>query len=208
MSGHGNGRARLGTKLADNCLSLSALDVNPRHRVVKRCKLDEDLMSTPPKQPNILQTATEETLGEIRTLIGSARHGALATLNAESGHPQCTRVGLATLDNGTPIIFVSALAEHTPALIKDKRCSLLVGEPGKGDPLAHPRATLLCAARPIDNPSPQHEAALQRYLGHHPKAKLYAELPDFRFFALEIGSVRYNGGFGRAFVVKGEELRV
>lgn len=163
-------------------------------------------MSTSPKKPDVRQTPTAQTIAEIRALIGSARHGALATLRAEDGHPQCTRVGLASLKDGVPIVFVSALAAHTPALLHDKRCSLLLGEPGKGDPLAHPRATLFCLAREIDRTSLDHQQALQRYLEHHPKAKLYAELPDFRFFALGIKSVSYNGGFGRAYMLEGTAL--
>ena len=38
---------------------------------------------------------------------------------------------------------MSELAGHRQALERNGACSLLVGEPGKGDPLAHPRVTLI-----------------------------------------------------------------
>jgi hypothetical protein len=38
-----------------------------------------------------------------------------------------------------------------------------------------------------------------RYLRRHPKAKLYADFPDFAFFRLMPRHVHLNGGFARAF---------
>ena len=64
----------------------------------------------------------------------------------ETGAPLASRVGVATDIDGAPLILVSMLSAHTPAILADPRCSLLVGEPGKGDPLAHPRLTLICRA--------------------------------------------------------------
>lgn len=160
----------------------------------------------PDAKKNPLQEVTHETRTEVRTLIANARHAALAVLTPESGHPACSRVGLATLEDGTPIIFISALAAHTGALVGDPRCSLLIGDPGKGDPLAHPRISIACTGAELAPDSDDAITARQRYLSAHPKAKLYIDLPDFRFFRLDPIDASFNGGFGRAYALSASDL--
>lgn len=153
-----------------------------------------------------LNELTDDARAAARALVAAARYGALATLEPETGDPLVTRVGLVASGNGTPLILTSALAAHTPALLADPRCALLIGEPGKGDPLAHARITLKCRAEALPRDSRAHAAARRLYLGAHPKAKLYVDLPDFRFFALEMQSGRYNAGFGKAYRLEGADL--
>jgi putative heme iron utilization protein len=140
-----------------------------------------------------------------RTLLRTARHAVIATLDPASGDPIATRVGFATDHDGTPIILVSALAAHTPALLADPRCSLLVGEPGKGDPLASPRMTISARAREIPRNTSDHARVEWRYRSHLPKSKLYVSLGDFLFFRLEPKNARLNGGFGRAYQLDASE---
>ncbi len=140
-------------------------------------------------------------------LIRSARFGALAVLEAKSGHPLASRVSVATDLDGTPIILTSTLSGHTAAILKNPACSLLVGEPGKGDPLAHPRISLFCNAVPVERGSPVHERLRARYLARHPKAELYVDFGDFSFFRLEFLRASLNGGFGRAFELRHEDLQ-
>lgn len=135
----------------------------------------------------------------VRRLMRSARHAVIATLEPGTGNPIATRIGISTDHDGTPVTLVSALAAHTPALRADPRCSILVGELGKGDPLAHPRMTISARAREIARDSAEHARIEWRYLSHLPKAKLYSGLSDFRFFRLEPGITKLNGGFGRAY---------
>jgi putative heme iron utilization protein len=101
---------------------------------------------------------------------------------------------------------VSQLSAHTRALQADPRCSLLLGEPGKGDALAHPRISLSCRASGVEKGAPAHARVERRYLNKNPKAKLYAGLGDFRFFRLEVESASLNGGFGKAFLLTRDEL--
>lgn len=156
-------------------------------------------------EKNVLREIDEGAIHLARTLLRTARHAAIATLEPVSGDPIATRVGLATDHDGTPIILASALAAHTPALLADPRCSLLVGEAGKGDALAHPRMTIFAKAREIARGTPEHARIEWRYLSHLPKAKLYASLADFRFFRLEPEHARLNGGFGRAYELAASE---
>lgn len=158
------------------------------------------------KRKSVVLETTDEAVTLARTLIRAARYGAIATLDPASGRPVVTRVGLGTDADGAPTILVSALAAHTPALRADPRCSLLVGEPGKGDPLAHPRLTLHCDAREIDHGSDEEIRIAGRYLAANPKAALYAGLGDFRYFRLEPLSASLNAGFGRAYALSAADV--
>lgn len=135
-----------------------------------------------------------------RGLLRAARHGALATLDPADGAPLATRVGLATDLDGAPVFLISTLSAHTQALLADLRCSVLVGEPGKGDPLAHPRLTVTGRALRADDEALRARLK-RRYLARHPKAQLYADFPDFAFWRLEVTRASLNGGFGRAYAM-------
>jgi len=161
-----------------------------------------------PEPKNVLQAVDDEAIRLARTLLRTARFGALATLDPETGHPIASRVATATDGDGSPIILISALAAHFAALEADARCSLLLGEPGKGDPLAHARISLACLARRIDAAQAEHERISCRYLNRHPKARLYAGFADFAFFRLDVQSASLNGGFGRAYQMERRHLLV
>lgn len=150
------------------------------------------------KKDVLLETDAEAVrLG--RTLLRAGRFGALATLDPEDGAPFATRVATATDMDGAPLILVSGLSAHTRDLQAEPRCSLLVGEPGKGDPLAHPRLSLKAVARRLERGSAEQERAERRYLARHPKAKLYIGFPDFALYRLEPDIALLNGGFARAY---------
>src|SRR5215471_21779625 len=76
-------------------------------------------------------------------LLRAIRAGTLATLDRNTGHPFASLVNVATDVDGSPVILVSRLATHTANLEVDGRASILLAETGKGDPLAHPRLTVL-----------------------------------------------------------------
>ena len=156
-------------------------------------------------ETGVLREVTAEVIAQVRAMIAAARFGALATLAPEDGWPVATRVGLAT-SGGEPLVLVSALAAHTAALRADPRCSLLIGDVGKGDALAHPRVTLKCRAEEIARDAAEHAAARSAYLAANPKAALYADLGDFAFMRLSIESASFNGGFGKAYALTRSEL--
>src|SRR5688572_13428223 len=138
-------------------------------------------MADEPKK-DVLRPTDAEAIRLARTLLRAARYGALAVLEPATGVPLASRVALATDHDGAPLILVSALSAHTGALIADPRCSLLVGEPGRGDPLAHPRMTLVCRAEKLERGTPEQARAERRFLSRHPKAALYAGFGDFSYF--------------------------
>jgi len=143
-----------------------------------------------------------------KRLIRTARAGALATLGAEDGLPFASLVAVAADLDGSPVILTSRLSVHTRLLMADPRCSLLLSDIGKGDPLAHPRLTLLARAEPLEPGSDETQAVRRRYLLQHPKAALYVDFPDFGFWRLNPVSGSLNGGFGRAYRLTREDLLI
>lgn len=143
--------------------------------------------------------------GLAKTLLRSARSAALATLTPE-GHPFASLTSLATDVDGTPLILISALSGHTGNLEADPRASLLLAPGGKGDPLAHPRITLLARAQKIERDSEDGRRIRRRFLARQPKASLYADFPDFSFFALKLERASLNGGFGKAYELEAADL--
>jgi putative heme iron utilization protein len=155
---------------------------------------------------NVLRPVDDEARRLAKTLIRTARAGALATIDPRDGYPIASRVGVATDIDGAPTILISGLSAHTGALTADGRCSLLVGIVGRGDPLAHPRMSIACDARVLERGSDDQRRIEGRYLRHSEKAQLYAALPDFRFFRLEPRGASLNGGFGRAFALERDDF--
>ncbi|MEO3385071.1 DUF2470 domain-containing protein [Mesorhizobium sp. CAU 1741] len=158
------------------------------------------------KKKDVLRATDDDAVRLARTLLRSSRHGAIAVLDPVSGAPLASRVAVASDHDGTPLVLVSALAAHTGSIIADPRCSLLLGEPGKGDPLAHARMTIACMAERISKDDPRHARIQWRFLSHNPKAKLYANLGDFSYFRLEPVSASLNGGFGKAYALTAQDL--
>jgi putative heme iron utilization protein len=131
-------------------------------------------------------------------LLRATRAGTLATLDRNTGYPFASLVNVATDIDGAPLILVSRLSTHTANLEVDGRASLLLASTGKGDPLAHPRLTLLGRFVQIARDDPQEPRLRRRFLARHPKSELYAGFGDFSFWRLDAVSAHLNGGFARA----------
>src|SRR3954465_14840822 len=78
-----------------------------------------------------------------KSLLRATRAGTLGTLDRNTGHPFASLVNVATDVDGSPVILTSRLSTHTANLENDGRASVLLAETGKGDPLAHPRLTVM-----------------------------------------------------------------
>lgn len=139
--------------------------------------------------------------GTARQLLRATRAGALATLDPGSGYPLSTLVNVATDTDGAPLLLLSGLSVHQRNLAGDSRASLLLSARGKGDPLAHPRLTLVGDCAVTTEPR-----ARRRFLAKHPKSQLYVDLPDFEFWRMQVGAVHLNGGFARAAPLSPEDV--
>ncbi|AKH99320.1 putative heme iron utilization protein [Hoeflea sp. IMCC20628] len=161
------------------------------------------------KEPvKIIRDTDEEARQLARRLIRGARFAAIGVLEPDTGFPFASRVLTGTDVDGTPLILVSGLSVHTTALLADPRASLLFGEPGKGDPLAHPRITVRTQAERVARDDPAHARLRARFIARHPKAALYADFGDFAFFRMVPHSASLNGGFGKAFVLEASDILI
>ncbi len=133
-----------------------------------------------------------------KELLRVTRAGSLATIDRNTGHPFASLVNVATDGDGAPLILISKLSTHTANLEADPRASVLLAATGKGDPLAHPRLTLLGSFVRIARDDPTEPRLRRRFLARHPKSELYAGFADFAFWRLDAVSAHLNGGFARA----------
>lgn len=167
------------------------------------------MTSFPPQatpSTNPIRPTDDEARALAQSLMTQARFAALATLDS-SGSPLVTRVAFGLCAAGQPISLMSSLAQHSQNLAANPACSLLVGEPGpKGDPLTHPRLSLVGTAQFIDNQSPEHQEMATHYLRSHPKSKLYIGFTDFSFVRFSVRLGNLNGGFGKAFTLTPDDL--
>ncbi|WP_210492695.1 HugZ family protein [Microvirga antarctica] len=160
-------------------------------------------MSPSPQDPTL--PVDDDARALAKALLRTARAGTLATLDA-NGSPFASLVALSTTIDGTPIILTSSLSAHTQYLAANPICSVLVAAIGKGDPLAHPRLTVLATARPLARDAAETAETRRRYLAHQPKAALYVDFPDFGFWRLDVTQASLNGGFGRAYRMSAADL--
>src|ERR1700730_17679151 len=140
----------------------------------------------PPEDFNPIAVAKE--------LLRATRAGALATIDRNTGHPFSSLVNIATDADGSPVILVSRLSTHTANIEVVHGASVLLASTGKGDPLAHPRLTVLGAFANIERNTPEGARVQRRFLSRHPKSNLYDRFGDLTFWRLHVVSTHINGG--------------
>src|SRR6266852_3465793 len=168
-----------------------------------------------PALPGIMPNRRPETasppedfnpIAVAKQLLRGTRAGALATLDRNTGHPFSSLVNVATDADGSPLILVSRLSTHTANIEVDPRASVLLASTGKGDPLAHPRLTVLGTFANIERNAPDAARVQRRFLSRHPKSRLYAGFGDLTFWRLNVVSAHLNGGFARAAHLKASDV--
>ena len=162
--------------------------------------------SMPGLLPENAPAADFDAVAVAKALLRVTRAGALGTIDRNTGHPFGSLVNVATDVDGSPLILVSRLATHTANLEKDGRTSLLLVSPGRGDPLAHPRLTVLGTFAPVGREDASEPRLRRRFLAGHPKSELYAGFADFSFWRLRVVSAHLNAGFARAADLNADEL--
>ena len=136
---------------------------------------------------------TDDPATIARALLRGCDMATLATLSAEDGGPYVSLVQVAPDADGSPLLLVSDLAEHTRNFRADPRVSLLFdGTAGLADRLTGARLGLVGRIAPGD-PAPHRD----RFLARHPGAALYAGFADFSFWRVEPVRAHLVAGFGR-----------
>lgn len=137
-----------------------------------------------------------------RALIRARPLAALATGMADGGWPYASLVLVACAPDATPLLMISALAEHTKNLVADPRVSLLFeATAGLENPLTGPRLTVLGEAVRSDAPEDKN-----RFLRRHPEAELYAGFGDFAVWRVIPRRAHLVAGFGRIHWAEGEDV--
>jgi putative heme iron utilization protein len=132
---------------------------------------------------------------EARSLVHLTNVATLAT-HSEDGYPWASLIAYGSLADGSPVLFVSRLAEHARNLERDPRASLVVADPQpRPDVLASGRVTLAGMAERPD--AAVAGAAADAYVAAVPSAKVYSDFRDFSLWVLRVERVRWVGGYGR-----------
>lgn len=147
---------------------------------------------------------------DLRRLCHTSRTTALATLavghkQVEDGWPVTSMVVPATDIDGTPILLISDLADHTRHIAADNRVSLLFSAPAPGqqDAIETDSARLTVFGRAIRDDAPSLRAC---YLRAHPDAAQYADFADFGFYRIAVDALYWVGGFGKQRRISGQQF--
>jgi heme iron utilization protein len=146
--------------------------------------------------------APEAAAAAARRLMRSQPSATLATNLVAGGWPYASLVLTACDHDGSPLLLISGLAEHTKNIAADPRVSLLFdGTVGLADRLTGARANVLGRAERTSEP--RHRA---RFLARHASAAMYAGFGDFAFYRIAVTRAHLVAGFGRIHWVEGSEV--
>ena len=153
------------------------------------------------------QPADDSARALARDLTGAARVAALGVIDPETGGPMVSRIAVAPDGAGGILGLVSDLSHHTAALKSNPAFSLLLGDPGtKGDPLTHPRLTVMGRVHFVRHGAPDHATLARVITAHQPKTKLYIGFADFSILRFRADRALLNGGFGKAYRLSASDL--
>ena len=135
---------------------------------------------------------TATPVPDARALLRAARGGTLAS--SGGGQPFASLVTPAAAPDGSVLLLLSGLSEHTRHLRDEPRCAVMVAGPPTGpNPQTAPRLTVIGLAAPEPDP-----ALKVRWVALHPYAAFYAGLGDFRLWRVAPQGGLYIGGFASA----------
>lgn len=132
---------------------------------------------------------------EARCLLRAHRYGVLSTLSKRfDGHPFGSIAPCLTEHDGSVLLFISGLAEHTKNLLNDPRVSLITHDQNDPRIQTQGRVTVVGHAEPLEGREPY----AKRWLRYFPENERLFELGDFSFFRIVPQAVRHVAGFGQA----------
>jgi putative heme iron utilization protein len=151
------------------------------------------------------KTTPHATALAARQLLRAHRYGALSTLSKKfEGHPFGSITPYLVDHDGSLLILISALAEHTKNILHDPRVSLITHNQEDAHIQTQGRLTVVGTAAL----EPKRELAGKRYLRYFPEAQTYYDMPDFQFYRIAPQALRYIGGFGDIHWVKADRYQV
>ena len=153
----------------------------------------------------ITDNAKTASAREARQLLRAHRYGALCTLSKKfGGHPFGSITPYLVDHDGSLLILISTLAEHTKNIQNDSRVSLITHNQESTHIQTQGRVTVLGSATIETN----REFTGKRYLRYFPEAQSYFAMHDFSFYRIVPQAIRFIGGFGNIQWVKATEYVV
>ena len=153
----------------------------------------------------ITDNAKTASAREARQLLRAHRYGALCTLSKKfGGHPFGSITPYLVDHDGSLLILISTLAEHTKNIQNDSRVSLITHNQESTHIQTQGRVTVLGSATIETN----REFTGKRYLRYFPEAQSYFAMHDFSFYRIVPQAIRFIGGFGNIQWVKAAEYVV
>ncbi|MEY4960786.1 MAG: hypothetical protein RL610_965 [Pseudomonadota bacterium] len=129
-----------------------------------------------------------------RQMLRSQRYGALCTVSKKfNGHPFGSIVPYLVDHDGSLLILISSLAEHTRNIQFDPRVSLVTHSQDSPDIQSQGRITLVGGAQPAANKV----QIGKRYLRYFPESQNLFAMDDFSFYRIVPHTLRFIGGFGK-----------
>jgi putative heme iron utilization protein len=151
------------------------------------------------------KTTPHATALAARQLLRAHRYGALSTLSKKfDGHPFGSITPYLVDHDGSLLILISALAEHTKNILHDPRVSLITHNQEDAHIQTQGRLTVVGTAA-LDK---SRELVGKRYLRYFPEAQTYYDMADFQFFRIAPQALRYIGGFGDIHWIKADRYQV
>jgi putative heme iron utilization protein len=150
-------------------------------------------------------TAPHNNAREARQLLRAHRYGVLSTLSKKfDGHPFGSITPYLVDHDGSLLILISTLAEHTKNILSDPRVSLITHNQNDPHIQTQGRVTVVGLASRVED----RENAGKRYLRYFPEAQTYFAMHDFQFYRIVPQAIRFIGGFGNIHWVKAENYLV
>ena len=158
----------------------------------------------PDTTPNIAEVPVNPAR-EARQMLRAHRYGALCTLSKKfDGHPFGSITPYLVDHDGSLLILVSTLAEHTKNILQDPRVSLITHNQNDPSIQTQGRVTVVGKAHLVA----EREQTGKRYLRYFPEAQTYLQMHDFSFYRIVPIAIRHIGGFGKIHWVNAENYAV
>lgn len=142
---------------------------------------------------------------EARQMLRAHRYGALCTQSKKfDGHPFGSITPYLVDPDGSLLILISSLAEHTKNIQHDPRVSLITHNQDSPHIQTQWRITLVGTAQIITDK----EKAGTRYLRYFPEAQNHFDMHDFSFYRIMPQSLRYIRGFGKIHWIEADSYLV
>ena len=130
---------------------------------------------------------------EARKMLRAHRYGVLSTISKKlDGYPFGSITPYLVDHDGSLIILISTLAEHTKNIQQDGRVSLISHNQNDPQIQTQGRVTLIGDAKLASN----QEQIGQRYMRYFLEAQAYLGMHDFSFYRIHGTAIRYIAGFG------------